>query len=254
MSVLSEKQTNQFIKDGYLIIKQVADKTLLKKLKATVEKELLLRSPPFELEAQLRYPGAPVSEAAEGGETIRRLQQVYARAEEFKKWANNPFVCNCIKQLLKTDELYLSQTHHNSVMTKQPSFSSQTQWHRDTRYWNYNNKYLINSWLALGPEREENGGLWVLPGSHRWDDDSMVLDEKQFLIEKDPANRSRLSLAKQVYLDAGDVLLFSAHCFHAASQNHTSTTKLSLVYTYHGEHTHAKKDTRSSALPSIKMA
>lgn len=254
MSVLTEKQIQQFIKDGYLVVKQLADTATLEGLINAVNSELHERKSPFELEASLQYPGAPKSEKEQGGQTIRRLQQVYARGELFQQWANNAFVCASIRQLLKTDELYLSQMHHNSVMTKHPAFSSQTQWHRDTRYWNFSDKYLINSWLALGDEREENGGLWVLPGSHRWEDSSMVLDDMQFLVETDPANQSRLSLAKQVYLDAGDVLFFSAHCFHAASQNHTNKTKMSLVYTYHGAQTQAKKGTRSSTLPSIKMA
>ena len=252
MSILTEQQVAQFVKEGYLVLRQVADFAVINGLLQAVDDALQHRLPPYELESELGYPGAP-SPAETGADTIRRLQQVYARGGVFKQWAHNPTVCAGIAQLLKVDELYLNQNHHNSVMTKQPAYSSQTQWHRDTRYWHFNNKYLINSWLALGDETKQNGGLWVLPGSHRWDDDSMILDERQFLVADAPENQSRLSLAQQVYLEAGDVLLFSAHCFHAAGENHTDKAKLSLVYTYRGAGTQAIKGTRSSALPSIKV-
>jgi len=112
---------------------------------------------------------------------------------------------------------------------------------------------LINAWFALGNEREENGGMLVLPGSHRWDVNANALDEAQFLLEDHPNNQARLSLAERIDLQAGDCLLFSAHCFHAAGENKTQEAKFSLVFTYHSETTHSIPGSKSSALPSIKI-
>ena len=95
--------------------------------------------------------------------------------------------------------------------------------------------------------------MLVLPGSHRWDVDANVLDEAQFLIEDHPSNQARLSLAEQVDLQAGDCLLFSAHCFHAAGANRTKQSKYSLVFTYHSEGTHSITGSKSSELPSIEL-
>jgi len=251
--MLTPDQISQFIQNGYLILKNVVTNDFVLQLSALTHLHLKQRIEPFELETTVQYPGSPKSIKDEGGLTIRRLRHAYERHDLYRQWANNTKIIESIKQILQTDRLYLTPNHHNSIMTKNPQFSSQTNWHRDTRYWHFNNKYLINSWLALGSESNANGGLLVLPGSHRWDDDSFELDAEQFLIADHPANQSRLSLAQTVELKAGDCLLFSAHCFHAAAKNKTQQVKQSLVFTYHGEKTNALASTPSSAECAIKL-
>jgi len=213
----------------------------------------LQRQAPLELEADVAYPGAPVSVEAKGGDTIRRLRGAYQRDECFRRWAENSVMTQSVRQLLRSQELYLNESHHNCVMTKEPEFSSKTNWHRDTRYWSFNNKYLINSWLALGNETSANGGMLVLPGSHRWDLEEEALDDAQFLREDLSSNQGRLALAQHIDLNAGDCLLFSAHCFHAAGQNKTKSNKYSLVFTYHGESTSALPNTNSAQNAPVKI-
>ena len=251
--ILSTQQVEQFTRDGYLILPQHVRAEALQELQQVTREQLNLRQPPFELEAEVSYPGAPASQQAAGGQTIRRLLQAYDRHPAYRDWAENLALTAAVQQLLRTKKLYINPNHHNCVMTKQPEFSSQTNWHRDTRYWHFNNKYLINAWLALGDEKAENGGMLILPGSHRWDISAEALDDAQFLLEDHPNNVGRLSLAKQVDLNAGDCLLFSAHCFHAAGANHTQKRKFSLVFTFHGEATHSLPETKSSQAEPIKV-
>ena len=251
--MLTEQQVEHFVRFGFVILPNAADTAEISHLRQVTDTALADRNEPFELEADVHYPGAPLSEGAAGGQTIRRLLDAHARHEAYKNWAKKPLVTQAIKSLLSAKDLFISPNHHNCIMTKQPAFSSRTGWHRDTRYWHFSNKYLINSWLALGDEKAENGGMLILPGSHRWDVDVNALDEAQFLIEDHPSNTARLTLAKQVDLNAGDCLLFSAHCFHAAGANITDKRKFSLVYTYHGENTESLPDTKSAILPSIKI-
>ncbi|MGH1428062.1 MAG: phytanoyl-CoA dioxygenase family protein [Arenicella sp.] len=251
--MLSKQQQNQFIRDGYLVLPNLLDEQELASLRAKTHEHLQENIQPFERETDVHYPGAPESEDAPGGGTIRRLLQAYSRHQLYRSRAENSTVVDIIKSLLQAESLYLTPNHHNCVMTKQPEFSSQTNWHRDTRYWHFSNKYLINAWYALGDERVENGGMLLLPGSHRWDVNAGALDEDQFLLEDHPSNQARLSLSEQVDLQAGDCLLFSAHCFHAAGANNTDQAKFSLVYTYHSEKTLSLPSTKSSILPSIKI-
>jgi len=252
--MLTAEQTQHFVRFGYVILPQAADASEIARLRDETEAQLAQRQEPFELEAEVHYPGAPLSKDAVGGQTIRRLLHAYDRHSVYREWAEKPEITDAVKSLLGVETLYTSPNHHNCIMTKQPAFSSRTGWHRDTRYWHFSNKYLINSWLALGDEKAENGGMLILPGSHRWDVDVNSLDEAQFLIEDHPSNVARLTLAKQVDLNAGDCLLFSAHCFHAAGANRTQTRKFSLVFTYHGEHTQGLAGTRSAVLPSVVVA
>jgi len=250
---LSPAQIQQFKIDGYLVLPSVLDQSVCKQLSALTKQHLRARTQPFELEADVQYPGAPESEDVKGGQTIRRLLSAYQRDPAFINIAKLPLITIGIQQILQSEQLFLNPNHHNCVMTKQPEFSSETLWHRDTRYWNFNNKYLINAWYALGDELKVNGAMKILPGSHRWDIPDEALDKAQFLKLDHPYNQSRLATQRLVTLNAGDALLFSAHCVHAAGKNSTQKPKFSLVFTYHGETTTPIKGTRSENLAEIKI-
>ncbi|MGH1542381.1 MAG: phytanoyl-CoA dioxygenase family protein [Arenicella sp.] len=251
--MLTQTQVNHFIINGYLILQQAADSQTIDHMRQVTQQQLTDRKRPFELEADVHYPGAPDSVNAPGGTTTRRLLDAYHRDPAYRNWATSSELTQNIQQLLQAQSLYINPNHHNCVMTKQPEFSSRTNWHRDTRYWSFSNKYLINAWLALGDEKKENGGMLVLPGSHRWEIEEDALDEAQFLLEDHPSNQTRLSLAQHVDLNAGDCLLFSAHCFHAAGANTTDQNKYSLVFTYHGETTKPLANSKSSKLLPIAV-
>ena len=249
---LSFAQIQQFKIDGYLIIPNALNDTERLALRQLAQDHGEQRIEPFELEADVHYPGAPKNAKAQGGKTIRRLLLAYQRDEQFKRIAERQDITTAIQQILGTQELWLNPNHHNCVMTKQPAFSSETLWHRDTRYWNFSEKYLINAWFALGDEQLENGAMKILPGSHRWEVQERALDEAQFLKLDHPDNRDRLATQRLVTLNAGDALLFSAHCFHAAGKNTTDQSKYSLVFTYHGEGIQPLGG-RSNALPEIRV-
>jgi len=251
---LSPAQIQQFKIDGYLVLPSALNSMEIETLNTLTQQHLNERIAPFELETDVHYPGAPASATADGADTIRRLFKAYERHEAFATLAKRPDTCSGIKQILDCKALLLNQNHHNCVMTKNPQFSSETLWHRDTRYWSFSDKYLINAWYALGDELTANGAMKILPGSHRWDVQEEALDEAQFLKLDHTDNQHRLATARLLELKAGDVLLFSAHCFHAAGKNQTNQPKFSAVFTYHGQITKALSGTHSASSPEIRVA
>ena len=250
---LSHAQVQQFKIDGYLVLPSILNERERFELRAVTKANLDKRIEPFELETDVKYPGAPASSDAAGGDTIRRLLLAYQRDPLFRANAEREEIIAAIRQILGSESLLLNPNHHNCVMTKMPEFSSETLWHRDTRYWNFDNKYLINAWFALGDEKQENGAMKILPGSHRWDVQEDALDEAQFLLLDHPDNQWRLETQRMVELNAGDVLLFSAHCFHAAGRNTTDNPKFSMVFTYHGEQTTPIDGTHSASRDEIQV-
>jgi phytanoyl-CoA hydroxylase len=68
------------------------------------------------------------------------------------------------------------------MMTKNPSYSSITNWHQDIRYWSFERPELVSVWLALGREYFENGCLLVLPGSHAMEFAAEQFDENLFCV------------------------------------------------------------------------
>lgn len=251
--MLTPEQVQTFNEEGFIVLPAVADAEMIQAMREATFAHLESREEPLELESEVNYPGAPESEGAVGGDTARRLLMAYDRDPVFKRWAHNELISKNIQQLLDSKELWLTPNHHNTVMTKHPKYSSDTLWHRDTRYWHYSDNRLINAWTALGSEHPQNGGMKVIPGSHLWHVDDQGLDDLQFLKLDYEGNQAQLAKAIYVELNPGDVLLFSPYIFHAADRCKTDEIKCSLVFTYHGEDTVPVSNTKSSRLPAIRI-
>ena len=248
----SEAEIAQFLRDGYVIQRGLATAAAVALMRGMAVQQLAEARQPVEYEADTHYPGAPSSRTAPGGQTVRRLLQVYARDTVFRDWALSPSLAVRLAQLLGP-HVELSQAHHNCIMTKHPAYSSVTGWHRDIRYWSFDKPELVSVWLALGEEHHRNGCLLLLPGSHRMEFAPDQLDTAQFLRTDLDSNRVLLRTQIAAELHAGDVLFFHCRLFHAASRNQTTDTKLSVVHTYPAADNRPQPGSRSAALPDILM-
>ncbi len=251
--LLSDIELAQFQRDGYLIVRNVADDETLVAMSAYVDEALSPLTAPVEFEADVQYPGAPLNRDAPGGATPRRLLNAYTRDKVFRDWARSPAITKRVAKLLSSRQLVLSQNHHNCIMTKHPGYSSATSWHQDIRYWSFDKPELVNAWLAIGEEREANGCMAVLPGSHKLSLDRGRLDSALFLRTDIKANQALLDTQVTVALNPGDVLFFDCNVFHAAGRNRTDRIKKSLVFTYHDSSNRPIPATRSAMAPGIAI-
>jgi hypothetical protein len=193
---------DQFTTDGFWIARGLCPADRVAAMRDAAESALVRRTPPFELERDVGYPGAPRSSASPGGKTIRRLLDALALAPVFSDWACARELLDPLRTFLRSDSIRVVRAHHNCVMTKLPEFSSSTGWHQDLRYWAFERPELVNAWTALGVEAEGNGGMRVIPGSHRASFDAGVLRRAALLPADLADNREWLDRAVQVDLAA----------------------------------------------------
>ena len=255
MSVITgeDDEAATFARDGYLVRRDLIDADTVAALVALIDDSLQPALAPVEFEADVHYPGAPDSRAAPGGQTPRRLLHAYGRDALFRRIGRHPDIVRTLETLMGGAALMLSQNHHNCVMTKHPGFSSVTSWHQDIRYWRFDRRELVSTWLALGSEREENGCLMVIPGSHALDFEPGQFDASLFLRTEVPENEALLARAVPVELAAGDVLFFHSRTLHAAGRNVSDTIKRSVVFTYRTADNAPIPETRSAVYEDIPL-
>lgn len=241
-----------FLKQGYVVVPGLVPAAELESLNHAARLQLAARMEPLELETDLRYPGAPPSRAAPGGETVRRLLDAYVRDAAFARCAAMPGVRAWMEAYFG-ERVLMSRAHHNCLMTKHPLFGSMTGWHRDIRFWSFERDDLVSVWLALGEETVDNGALWFVPGSHAMTFDAERFDESKFFRSDRPDNSEILCTAHSPRLAPGDAVLFHCNTLHSAGRNESSAVKFSLVYTYHGVSNAAKAGTRSSSKPDVEL-
>jgi phytanoyl-CoA hydroxylase len=251
--VLSDTQLAEFERDGYLIVRDLVPQARCCALVEEVDRCLDPPLGPLELEAELGYPGAPATVDGTGGRTPRRLLHAYSRGPLFRDWARDPSMIGAVTALMGGQPIALVQAHHNCIMTKFPRYGSQTGWHQDIRYWSFARPVLVNAWLALGPEGPEQGGLRVVPGSHRETFAAEQFDEALFFRTDLATNQALLERAVDVELSCGDVLFFHCRLLHAAGRNLSSRVKRSLVFTYNRQDNPPLAGSRSARLAQIPL-
>jgi phytanoyl-CoA hydroxylase len=247
------EQVSVLREQGFVVVRQLVSQSTVTAIRAEAQRQLAQAIEPIEYEADLKYPGAPVSRDAQGGATVRRLLNAYSRGPLFQNWATHPNVAQWL-QAYFSDTPVLSRVHHNCVMTKHPSYGSLTGWHQDIRYWSFSDTDLVSTWLALGHETANNGGLFFVPGSHAASFNSTQFDGQKFFREDTPDNQRWISQAVCPDLEPGDVVFFHCRTLHAARQNSSDQVKFSLVHTYHPQACAPIEGTRSASLPGVPLS
>jgi phytanoyl-CoA hydroxylase len=242
----------QFARDGFLVARGLAGGDWATRMLQITREHLEREIPPVELEADVHYPGSPESIDQPGGRTIRRLKQAHSRDIVFTEWICHLPLVQRLTQLLGPG-VVMPLAHHNCVMTKQPHHSSDTRWHRDIRFWNFTTPELVSVWLALGNEYPDNGGLFVIPGSHKIEFRPSQLDDALFFREDISENQQLLDSAVPVELSAGDVLFFHARTLHMATRNNTDQPKFSAVFTFRAADNPPIPESRSAAAGEVVL-
>jgi phytanoyl-CoA hydroxylase len=245
-------QIDQLRDQGYVVVPRFVPRDELTKLNEAARAQLTARADPLEFEADLRYPGAPPSRAAAGGETVRRLLDAYARDPVFARWGTAPALREWMKAYFG-ESVLMSRVHHNCLMTKHPLYGSLTSWHRDIRYWSFEREDLVSVWLAFGEEQIDNGALWFVPGSHRMVFDADRFDEARFFRTDRADNAEIIRITDSPRLTPGDAVFFHCNTLHSAGTNRSDAVKFSLVYTYHGRSNAPKSGTRSTSRPEVEL-
>jgi phytanoyl-CoA hydroxylase len=239
--------------DGFAVVPDFVPGDALETLRAVARRELAARTPPLELEADLKYPGAPPSQDAAGGRTVRRLLDAYARDPVFAHRAVASGVRDWMRAYFGEDVL-MSRSHHNCLMTKHPRYGSMTGWHRDIRYWSFEREDLVSVWMALGEETSDNGALWFVPRSQAMTFGEGQFDDAKFFRLDRADNAEIVRSAVCPGLAPGDAVFFHCNVLHSAGKNRSDAVKLSLVYTYHGLSNAPKAGTRSASKAEVPLA
>ena len=234
---LTHNQKNEFLENGFVILKSFAQKNTCDDILKQAQKELDEKIAPYETEQEYYNE-------VESSVTLRRLRQVYQRNDLFKSWMENQEILPILEDLLQ-DKVVLTLAHHNSIMTKQAKISTVTFWHQDRRYWNFKNDDLISVWLCLDDEYLENGLLEFIPGSHKLNFEKDQFDDNSNFLDEHPKNKELIKKRVHQNLFKGDVVLFHCKTLHHASKNMSKKNKISFVYTVKALSNDAIKNTRS---------
>ena len=116
------------------------------------------------------------------------------------------------------------------AILKPARFGAETPWHQDEAYWNPKMDYTsLSVWIPLQDATLENGCMWFIPGSHRWEvqpHHSIHHDPRVHGLEVDELDTST---AVPCPIPAGGATFHLSRTFHYAGLNRTTEPRRAYI-------------------------
>ena len=167
---------------------------------------------------------------AEGIYAIHNIQYVSCNCREFLDRTRDPRLTDPAADILGPDLLGLN----NLYIWKPPKIGLGFPWHQDKWYFNHQYKTgtTVATWTAIDDADEENGCLYVIPGSHKHG----VKDHNELEGSQQGEFRQAEGAIDEdgipIEVPAGSVIWFNSQVLHKSTDNHSSRFRRANVAHY----------------------
>jgi len=135
-----------------------------------------------------------------------------------------------IAELFVGSDIAVFASHY---ICKPPYSGRPVLWHQDGAYWPLEPMEVVTLWLAIDDSTPENGGLRVIPGSHREDlHELRARDELDSVLGSESATEVDESRAVSLTLAAGDVEVHHPRIMHGSTANSSPNRRCGLTIRY----------------------
>jgi ectoine hydroxylase-related dioxygenase (phytanoyl-CoA dioxygenase family) len=151
------------------------------------------------------------------------------------RWAyelvTHPRILDAVEQVIGPNILAWG----TNWFSKMPGDKAYVSWHQDGTYWNLSPVEVVTAWLALTPSNQANGGLRVVPGTHRqpmlpqretYAPDNALSRGQEIAVEVDEAQAVCLAL------QPGEMSLHHIWIVHGSNANMSSIPRIGLAIRY----------------------
>lgn len=166
--MLSSAQVEQFQRDGCLVAGRVIDDAELEELRGELQR--IIAAGPEEMARQARRPVLfrNLNPGQSGKQAVWQIVNIWEASDAFERLIRNRLVVEAVAQLCNADHL---QVWHDQIQFKPPLVGGVNRWHQDAPYWPIIRPMTpVSAWIALDDAAQDNGCMWMVPGSHHWGD------------------------------------------------------------------------------------
>ena len=167
---------------------------------------------------------------ASGIHAMHKIHHASCFCPEFLARVRDPRLTDPIVDLLGPDILGLN----NLYIWKAPKIGLGFPWHQDKWYFNhqYKTEMTVGTWTAIDAADQDNGCLYVIPGSHKngilAHEDLEGSQQNEFKIARDAKDEDGVA----VEVPPGAVVWFNNQLLHKSTDNHSLRFRRSNIAHY----------------------
>lgn len=214
--MLTQKDKEQYDKDGYIIKKSFFSKKEIDLLFKISRQDNVIKNHTY-------------GRKDKDGNTTKLALWYSLDDNIYSAFARSQRMVNGVELLLEGQPCHF----HTKLMQKEPKVGGAWEWHQDYGYW-YNDGFLypnmMSVMIALTTANQENGCLQVIKGSHLIGriEHTMAGDQKG--IDMTMVNEALKRLKHEfVELEPGDTLFFHGNLLHRSDKNNSDKPRWSLI-------------------------
>jgi phytanoyl-CoA hydroxylase len=224
-SMLTDRQIEDYRRDGYLVIPRLIEGEQLAELRALTDhivaeaRGVSANDDLYDLEPS-HSPALP---------RVRRLKPaIFKRYPFFHALVREPRIVAILQQLLGPSV----RQYGGKLNMKSASYGSPVEWHQDWAFYPHTNDDVLATGIYLDDCETENGPLLVLPGTHHGPTYDHHADGR-FCGALDPA-ACALDFSKAVPLmgPAGSMTIHHARLVHGSALNRSNRQRRLLLHEY----------------------
>lgn len=161
--MLNQQQIDEFDRDGFLTVGNLLTDGEVVELSDALDRVLATGPDGFaEGEPQ------PVSFRSLSGDEhpVWQIVNIWEASTAFEKLIYHPAIVEGISQLTGHRNLMV---WHDQIQYKPAQYGGSTHWHQDAPLWPIIKPMTpVSAWIPFDDATEENGCMWMVPGSHKW--------------------------------------------------------------------------------------
>ena len=157
--MLSDQQVQSYRENGYLAVPDVLSAAEVAELQRVTD-ELVEASRMVEAHTDV-YDLEPSHSAAEP--RVRRIKSPDLQHEAYARTLRHPTILDIVEQLIGPGVRYQS----TKLNMKSAGYGSPVEWHQDWGFYPHTNDDILAVGVCIDGMSQENGGMLVVPGSHR---------------------------------------------------------------------------------------
>ena len=224
--VLTQKQREDYFRDGYIVLERVISEDWLEKLRAVTE-EMVERSRAITQSDKVWDVDKGHSADAP---RLRRLSSPNDHSAVYWDYASKSIVPDIVADLVGPDVKF----HHSKLNFKWSGGGEEVKWHQDISFWPHTNysPCTVGTYIYdCGPEQ---GPLGVLPGSHEHGIYNQYNENDEWVGCLNAADTATIDMTKAVYLDgpAGSLTLHNSRTLHYSKANYSEIPRPLLLNVY----------------------
>ena len=239
---LTAEEREKYAKDGFFIRPKAYDTCEIDALRDRIEDlvELIETSDVLpEKQKQAILKRNVGTEATSGPASLNGITRLHRFSAPVRSHIRDPRRLEAVTQIVGSDLFCPNDLY----FFKPPGTGRPIAWHQDS--WYFRNTYVssigdaieqasIGTYLALDDADEENGCLWVIPGSHRLGvvDHSQVESDEYLLQKRLTVSDEMEERAIPVEVPKGALVFFNNALFHRSTPNRSDRFRRAYIVHY----------------------